>query len=91
MLPISTLLATIDFADREYWLRHCEGFHVRSGSRRLGVVESVQHESDPRLPDTIHIRAGIVRIREFAIPVEDVEKLDPRRQTVWVRSHGSTR
>ena len=31
MLPLSTLLATIDVADRRYWLGRCEGFHVRCG------------------------------------------------------------
>jgi hypothetical protein len=84
---MSTLLAGLDAADRRYWLSNCEGFHVRSGSRHLGIVEFVRHGSDPSLPDTIHACAGIMRLREFALPVEDVEGLDPRRQTLWVRRH----
>jgi hypothetical protein len=86
MLPMSTLLASLDVADRRYWLSNCEGFHVRSGSRHLGIVEFVRHGTDPSLPDTIHACAGIMRMREFAVPVEDVEGLDPRRQTIWVRA-----
>jgi hypothetical protein len=86
MLPLSTLLARIDVADRRYWLSNCEGFHVRSGFRRLGIVESVRHGSDPRLPETIHVRAGIVHMREIAIRVDDVEGLDLRRHTIWVRT-----
>jgi hypothetical protein len=85
MLPTSTLLAGIDRADRHHWLTNCEGFHVRSGSRRLGVVGFVRRELDPRLPDTIHVCAGIMRLREIAVPVDAVEALDPRRQTIWVR------
>jgi hypothetical protein len=86
MLPLSTLLATLDVADRDYWLGHCEGFAVRSPGRRLGVVEFVRYGSDASRPRTIHLCTGIVRIREIAIPAADVEGLDPRRQTLWVRA-----
>jgi hypothetical protein len=86
MLPMSTLLASLDGADRRYWLANCEGFHVRCASRHLGIVEFVRHGSDPALPETIHVGAGIMRTREFAVPVEDVEGLDPRRRTIWVRA-----
>jgi hypothetical protein len=86
MIPLSTLLATIDVADREYWLGHCEGFQVRSGRRRLGVVELVRDGQDPSLPRTIHVCTGTMRIREIAIPVADVEGLDPHGQTIWVRA-----
>jgi hypothetical protein len=87
---MSTLLASLDVADRRYWLSNCEGFHVRSGSRHLGIVEFVQHQSDPLLPDTIHVCAGIIRMRETAVPVDAVEGLDPRRQTIWVRTPDTT-
>jgi hypothetical protein len=91
MLPLSTLLATIDVADREYWLGRCEGFQVRSGRRRLGVVGSVRYGSDPSLPQTLHVSAGTMLVREIAIPSADVERLDPRGQTIWVRTSASTR
>jgi hypothetical protein len=90
MIPLSTLLATIDVADREYWLGRCEGFHVRSAGRRFGVVEFVQYGADPSLPHTIHVRTGTRRISEITIPVADVEGLDPRRQTIWVRTQASS-
>jgi hypothetical protein len=91
MLPLSTLLATIDVADRRYWLGHCEGFHVRSGGRRLGVVESVRYGSDPSLPHTIHVSAGIMHIREIAVPCADVERIDPPGRTIWVRTNPPVR
>jgi hypothetical protein len=91
MIPLSTLLATIDVADREYWLGHCEGFDVRSGSRRLGVVRFVRYGTDPSLPHTIHLCAGIMRIREIAIAAADVEGVDPRGHTIWVRARRSSR
>jgi hypothetical protein len=83
---MSTLLASLDVAERRYWPSNCEGFHVRSGSRHLGIVEFVRHGSDPALPETLHACAGIMRMREFAVAVEDVEGLDPRRQTIRVRA-----
>jgi hypothetical protein len=91
MLPLSTLLATIDVADRRYWLGRCEGFHVRSGGRRLGVVESVRYGSDPSLPHTIHICAGIMHVREIAIPCADVERIDPPGRTIWLRTNTPVR
>jgi hypothetical protein len=87
MLPMSTLLANLDAVDRQYWLSNCEGFRVRCGTRHLGIVEFVRHGSDPFLPDTIHICAGITLMREIAVPVGDVEGLDPRRRMIWVRPH----
>lgn len=86
MLPMSTLLAGIDMLDREYWLGHCEGFRVRAGRRRVGVVDSVRYGPDPGLPETIHVCAGTVRVREVAVPVADVERLDPRTRTVWLHA-----
>lgn len=86
MLPLSTLLATIDLADREYWLGHCEGFSVRSGGRRRGVVQSVERGINSRRPAALHICTGVVRLRELAVAVEDVEGVDPRRKTLWLRT-----
>jgi hypothetical protein len=91
MIPLSTLLATIDVADREYWLGHCEGFDVRSDGRRLGVVEFVRYGSDPSLPHTIHLCTGLIRMREVAIPAADVEGVDPHGQIIRVRARRSPR
>jgi hypothetical protein len=85
MLSTSVLLASLDLADREYWFGRCEGFRVRLGDRRLGVVDHVHYGVDPHLPDTVHVCAGFVRMREIAVPVDDVEGIDPRTRTLWVR------
>jgi hypothetical protein len=86
MLPLSTLLAAIDVADRRYWLGRCEGFHVRSGGRRLGVVEFVRYGMDPSFPHAIHVCTGLMHVREVAIPCADVERIDPAGRTIWVRA-----
>jgi hypothetical protein len=70
--------------DREYWLGHCEGFDVRAGDRRVGVVEYVRYGSAHDRPDAIFALTGTFRTRVLEVPVSDVEELDPHDETVWI-------
>jgi hypothetical protein len=70
--------------NREYWLGHCEGFDVRAGDRRLGVVEYVRYGSAHDRPDAIFALSGRFRTRVLEVPVADVEELDPDDETVWI-------
>jgi len=71
--------------NREYWLGHCEGFDVRAGDRRVGVVEYVRYGSAHDRPDAIFAVGGTFRTRVLEVPVADVEELDPEDETVWIR------
>jgi hypothetical protein len=70
--------------NREYWLGHCEGFAVRAGDRRVGVVEYVRYGSAHDRPDAIFAVGGTFRTRVLEVPVADVEGLDPEDETVWI-------
>jgi hypothetical protein len=70
--------------NREYWLGHCEGFDVRAGDRRVGVVEYVRYGSAHDRPDAIFALGGTFRTRVLEVPVADVEGLDPEGETVWI-------
>jgi hypothetical protein len=70
--------------NREYWLGHCEGFDVRAGDRRVGVVEYVRYGSAHDRPDAIFALRGTFRTRVLEVPVEDVKELDPDDETVWI-------
>lgn len=70
--------------DWEYWLSETPGFEVRGGRRRIGIVEYVRYASSHERPDTLHLRTGVVRLRRFAIRVEDVAEIDPVTRTVWL-------
>jgi hypothetical protein len=70
--------------NHEYWLGHCEGFDVRAGDRRVGVVEYVRYGSSHDRPDAIVAASGRFRARVLEVPVADVEELDPVDETVWI-------
>jgi hypothetical protein len=70
--------------NREYWLGHCEGFDVRAGDRRVGVVEYVRYGSAHDRPDAIFALSGTFRTRVLEVPVGDVKELDPDDETVWI-------
>jgi len=70
--------------NREYWLGHCEGFDVRAGDRRVGVVEYVRYGSAHDRPDALFASSGRFRTRVLEVPVADVEELDPDDETVWI-------
>ncbi len=70
--------------NREYWLGHCEGFDVRAGDRRVGVVEYVRYGSAHDRPDAIVALGGRFRTRVLEVPVAEVDELDPDDETVWI-------
>jgi hypothetical protein len=70
--------------NREYWLGHCEGFDVRAGDRRIGVVEYVRYGSAHDHPDSVFAVTGTFRMRVLEVPVDDVEELDPDDETLWI-------
>jgi hypothetical protein len=82
MIPTSTLLVWLDTVDREYWLRHCEGFQVEAGGRPVGVVEHVHHGPGFDDPDSLWVRGGVLGNRRALVPIRDVAALDPRAEIV---------
>jgi hypothetical protein len=62
---------------RTYWLRNCQGFRVDQGGKKLGVVDDVlfgQHSE----PATLLVRTGLFRLGLRAIPVDEIDTIDPR-------------
>src|SRR4029079_4971257 len=70
--------------NRDYWLGHCEGFDIRAGDRRVGVVEYVRDGSAHRHPESPVAPTGRFRTRVLEVPVSDVEALDPEDETLWI-------
>lgn len=68
-----------------YWLSTCEGFRVDSNDGRVGVVEEVRFSSRKQ-PEALAIRTGLFRIRLRIVPVEEVERVLPRRKRVLLRT-----
>jgi uncharacterized protein YrrD len=70
---------------REYWLRNCHGFEVRSASgHKLGVVIDVLFETRSDRPDYLVVQRGIVRIRRERIPVDNGADFDLRERRITV-------
>jgi hypothetical protein len=67
-----------------YWLRTCEGFRVDSKNGRLGIVEEVLL-SPAKQPQALVMRTGLFRLRLELVPVDDVERVIPRRKRVLLR------
>ncbi len=63
--------------DTEYWLRHCEGFRVDSGRRRLGVVECVAAEDAMDGAEVVAVRTGGFRSRRVMVALDDVVEVRP--------------
>jgi hypothetical protein len=60
-----------------YWLTRCEGFTVRSGSRVLGVVESIDGSGTLGRAETLHVRS---RYKQRVLDVDEVTAVVPGRQ-----------
>jgi hypothetical protein len=60
-----------------YWLTRCEGFTVRSGSRVLGVVESIGGSGTLGQAETLHVRS---RYKQRVLDVDEVTAVVPGRQ-----------
>jgi hypothetical protein len=63
--------------DAGYWLRNCQGFRVEVGGKKLGVVDDVLFGRDSE-PATLLVRTGLFRLGLRAVPVRQVETIDPR-------------
>jgi hypothetical protein len=63
--------------DTGYWLRHCEGFRVDSGRRRLGVVECVAAEDAMDGAEVVAVRTGGLRSRRVLVALHDVVEVRP--------------
>jgi hypothetical protein len=84
MIPASALLAHLNTLDKDYWLAQSEGFIVRRGSRRIGVVAYPLFESSLVRPDVLIVRAGLPRRGQFRVDIGDVAAIDPRAKTIWL-------
>jgi uncharacterized protein YrrD len=71
--------------DTDYWLGHCQGFRVDSPGKRIGRVEDVLFKTRVERPDTLLIRAGILRTHLVAVPVEEVKEISPRNEHIELR------
>ncbi len=72
--------------ERDYWLCRCEGFAVESASGRIGVVEGLRFRSRIDQPDELEVRGGLFGRDLMLIPVEDVDQVRPREQSVTLRA-----
>ena len=76
--------------DAGYWLRNCQGFRVEAAGKKVGVVDDVlfgQHSE----PATLLVRTGLFRLGLRAIPVAEIETIDPRSLRVILRPEGTAR
>jgi hypothetical protein len=74
--------------DAAYWLRNCQGFRVESAGKRVGVVDDVLfgRESEPA---TLLVRTGLFRMGLRAVPVDEIETIDPRSLRITLRKSAS--
>jgi hypothetical protein len=61
----------------DYWLEHCEGFHVSGPNGRVGFVESVVSSSEGA--QGLFILTGLFRTRTVFVPMREVGSVAPRR------------
>jgi hypothetical protein len=76
---------TVGADQRTYWLRNCQGFRVDQGGKKVGVVDDVlfgQHSE----PATLLVRTGVFRLGLRAIPVDEIDTIDPRGLRITLRS-----
>jgi hypothetical protein len=70
---------------RTYWLRNCHGFRVEQGGKKLGVVDDVLFGRQSE-PATLLVRTGVFRLGLRAIPVDEIDTIDPRGLRITLRS-----
>jgi hypothetical protein len=71
--------------DSAYWLRNCQGFRVEVEGRKVGVVDDVLFGRQSE-PATLLVRTGLFRLGLRAIPVDEIEAIDPRALRITLRS-----
>src|SRR5438445_7282389 len=90
MLPLSVRLRATSpafeerVADCDDWANRCEGFRLDGPSGRLGTVQMVVFDPASGEPAWLQIRTGLFVRRSEAIPVEDIESIDPLRRRMMV-------
>jgi hypothetical protein len=70
---------------RTYWLRNCQGFRVEQGGKKLGVVDDVLFGRQSE-PATLLVRTGIFRLGLRAIPVDEIDTIDPRALRITLKA-----
>jgi hypothetical protein len=68
---------------RDYWLTRCEGFTVRSGARRLGVVQDVDCGRSSPLAETLVVRRR--RRGTVLLPAASVYEVIPSQELLRAR------
>jgi hypothetical protein len=76
---------TVGVDQRTYWLRNCQGFRVEQGGKKLGVVDDVLFGRQSE-PATLLVRTGVFRLGLRAIPVDEIDTIDPRALRITVKS-----
>jgi hypothetical protein len=69
---------------QDYWLHRCEGFIVQRAERELGKVTGLRFHASTE-PEQLEVRTGLFAKRRL-IPVEQVEKILPKRKLVILRA-----
>jgi hypothetical protein len=72
--------------DRDYWLTHCEGYRVDTGTNRLGVVETVILGENPPDDTCLVIRGGWLGRRVVLVPLSSVAFIVPQAERIWLRT-----
>ena len=70
--------------ERDYWVRHSEGFRVDAGAARLGFVEGISVDAADSV--ILHVRAGLLGRRILHVPASSVAFIVPRAQRLWLQS-----
>lgn len=70
--------------DREYWLRHCEGFKVETAGGTVGFVDEIS--SDRAGAVVLHVRVGVLGRRILTVPLGSVAFIVPRAEKLWLAS-----
>ena len=73
----------LEYWARDYWLGHCEGFHVEDGTRVLGVVEEILGDGEE--PEFLVLRGGLFANRTYKIRVDAVLGIWPQARRILVR------
>jgi hypothetical protein len=68
-----------------YWLAACVGFQVDAGRGRVGTIEEVRLSGENE-PEALAVRAGLLGRRLLVVPVNEVERIVPRRKRVVLRA-----
>ena len=78
----ATTQPTANGFDRDYWLRHCEGYRVDGAEGRLGFVDSIRDEADGEA--ILAVRAGRLGRRLLLIRARHVAFIVPREERIWL-------